>query len=61
MGKLTDKEVISLLKSLVNSGELKLKVNITEDIYDNIASSTLFYKNRKISSVRYTKRKDSAI
>lgn len=59
MNKLTDKEIISLLKSLVNSGDLKLKVNLTEDNYENIASSTLSYKNRKIASSKFTRKKDS--
>lgn len=57
MKELTDKEIISLLKSLVNSGDLKLKVNLTENNYENIASSTLSYKNRKITSVKFTKKK----
>ena len=57
MKELTDKEIITLLNSLVNSGDLKLKVNLTEDNYENIASSTLSYKNRKINSVKFTKKK----
>ena len=57
MKELTDKEIITLLNSLVNSGDLKLKVNLTEDNYENIASSTLSYKNRKIASVKFTKKK----
>lgn len=57
MKELTDKEIITLLNSLINSGELKLKVNLIEDNYENIASSTLSYKNRKIANVKFTKKK----
>lgn len=57
MKELTDKEIVTLLNTLVNSGDLKLKVNLTEDNYESIASSTLSYKNRKITSAKYTKKK----
>lgn len=57
MKELTDKEIVTLLNSLVNSGDLKLKVNITEDNYESIATSALTYKNRKITNVKYTKKK----
>lgn len=57
MKELTDKEIVTLLNALVNSGDLKLKVNLTEDNYESVASSTLSYKNRKITSVKYTKKK----
>lgn len=56
--KLTEKELIELFKSLVNSGDLKLKVNITENDYETIASSVLSYKSRKILNVKYSKFKD---
>lgn len=56
--KLTEKELIELFKSLVNSGDLKLKVNITENDYETIASSVLSYKGRKILNVKYSKFKD---
>lgn len=52
MGKLTDKEVLNLLHSLVNSGDLKLKVNIKDNLYEYIATSTLTYKGQKIISVK---------
>lgn len=57
MKELTDKEIVTLLNALVNSGHLKLKVNLTEDNYESVASSTLSYKNRKITSAKYTKKK----
>lgn len=57
MKELTDKEIVTLLNALVNSGDLKLKVNLTEDNYESVASSTLSYKNRKITSAKYTKKK----
>lgn len=61
MNKFTDKEIVDLLKSLINSGDLKLKVNITDNEYEDIANSTLIYKNRKIKSVKYSRLKDKDI
>jgi hypothetical protein len=61
MNKFTDKEIVDLLKSLINSGDLKLKVNITDNKYEDIANSTLIYKNRKIKSVKYSRLKDKDI
>lgn len=58
MKELTDKEIITLLNSLVNSGDLRLKVNIKDDMLESIATSTLTYKNRKIVNTKYTKTKD---
>lgn len=58
MKELTDKEIITLLNSLVNSGYLRLKVNIKDDMLESIATSTLTYKNRKIVNTKYTKTKD---
>lgn len=58
MKELTDKEIITLLNSLVNSGDLRLKVNLKDDMLESIATSTLTYKNRKIVSTKYTKTKD---
>ena len=58
MEKLTDKEVITLLNSLIHSGDLRLKVNIKEDMLETIATSTLTYKNRKLVSSKYSKSKE---
>lgn len=55
MKKLTEKEIISLLESLVNSGDLRLKVNIKEDSHEYAASAFLTYKDRKIFSVNNNK------
>lgn len=52
MEKLTDKEIISLLLSLIQSGDLKVKTNIKDNVYEYIATSTLTYKNRKIFSAK---------
>lgn len=57
MRELTDKEIIAILKSLVYSGDLKLKVNVTEDEHEITASGILNYKNRKIANVKYVKNK----
>lgn len=57
MEKLTDKEIITLLNSLIHSGDLKLKVSIKDDIWESIATSTLVYKGRKITTVKDTKAK----
>lgn len=61
MGKLTDKEVLNLLHSLVNSEDLKLKVNIKDNLYEYIATSTLTYKGQKIISVKNTQSKPGAV
>jgi hypothetical protein len=58
MEKLTEKEIISLLNSLIHSGDLRLKVNIKEDMLETIATSTLTYKNRKLVSSKYSKSKE---
>ena len=58
MEKLTEKEIISLLNSLIYSGDLRLKVNIKEDMLETIATSTLTYKNRKLVSSKYSKSKE---
>lgn len=58
MKELTDKEIISLLNSLVHSGDLRLKVSIKDDMLETIATSTLTYKNRKIINSKYSKSKD---
>lgn len=58
MEKLTDKEIISLLNSLVHSGDLRLKVSIKDDMLETIATSILTYKNRKITNSKYSKSKD---
>lgn len=61
MGKLTDKEVLNLLHSLVNFEDLKLKVNIKDNLYEYIATSTLTYKGQKIISVKNTQSKPGAV
>lgn len=58
MEKLTDKEVITLLNSLIHSGDLRLKVNIKDDMLETIATGTLTYKNRKLVSSKYSKSKE---
>lgn len=58
MKELTDKEIISFLNSLVHSGDLRLKVSIKDDMLETIATSTLTYKNRKITNSKYSKSKD---
>lgn len=58
MEKLTDKEIITLLNSLIHSGSLKLKVNIKDDIWEYIAVGTLSFKGRKIATSKYTKAKE---
>ena len=57
MEKLSDKEIITLLNSLINSGSLKLKVNIKDDLYEYIATGTLTYNGRKIVTCKNTKSK----
>lgn len=61
MEKLTEKEVIALLNSLVHSGDLKLKTSIKDDLYEYIATNTLTYKGRKILSVKNSKAKKDAV
>lgn len=58
MKELTDKEIISLLNSLIHSGDLRLKVNIKDGALETIATSTLTYKNRKITNSKYSICKD---
>ena len=55
MNKLTNKEIMSLLHSLVISEDLKLKVNIKDDVYDYIATAILSYKGRKIITSKNSK------
>lgn len=50
---MTDKEIVSLLNSLLHSENLKLKVNIKEGPYDIVSTATLIYKGRKIDSKKY--------
>lgn len=57
MEKLSNKEITTLLNSLINSGDLKLKVNIKDDLYEYIATSTLTYNGRKIVTCKNTKSK----
>lgn len=52
-----DKQVISLLNSLIHSGDLKLKVNIKDDFYQYVATASLAYKGRKITNVKNSKTK----
>ncbi len=52
MDKLTDKEIITLLNSLINSNDLKLKINIKKDIYSYYIIGTLVYKGRKLTTVK---------
>lgn len=52
-----DKQIISLLNSLIHSEDLKLKINIKDNIDEYIATSTLTYKGRKIASVKNSKTK----
>lgn len=59
--KLTNKEIITLLHSLLSSEDLKLKVNIKDDVYEYIATATLTYKGRKIETKKYSKAKPGAI
>lgn len=54
MDKLTDKEIITLLNSLINSNDLKLKINIKKDIYSYYITGTLVYKGRKLTTVKET-------
>lgn len=57
MERLTDKEIISLLNSLINSEQLKLKVNIKDDLYEYISIASLTYKGRKLLTSKNTKAK----
>lgn len=58
---MTNKEIITLLNSLIHSGDLKLKVRIKEDAYDCIATASLTFKGRKIDSVKNSKTKLEAL
>lgn len=49
-----DKSIFNLLNSLINSGDLKLKVSIKDKDYECIATATLNYKGRKIDSKKYS-------
>lgn len=54
---MTDKEIVSLLNSLLHSEDLKLKVNVKEGPYDIVSTATLTYKGRKIITCKNTKPK----
>lgn len=52
---MNDKQIISLLESLIHSEDLKLKVNTKEDNYEYLSTATLTYKGRKLLSVKHRK------